>query len=253
MIYFIKFVYSFVLPPGIFVVLLGLLALWLLWKKQRGSASLLFTVTLLLYLASTPLVADPLMRTLESRYPQPSQADGDVIVVLGGGAVQGTPDIDGEGNMGGSAANRLLTAVRLHRLTGLPILFSGGQVYADSGNEGDVARRQLAGLGVEEEDILIENRSLTTEQNAEYTVELMKEHGLSRPVLVTSGFHMPRAVTQFRRYGMEVQPFPTDYQSSADSAAVWYPGKLAPSAGAIDKVSLVLKEYLGALEAALKG
>ncbi|MNM11575.1 hypothetical protein D3C81_217370 [compost metagenome] len=250
MLYFIKFVYSFVLPPGIIIVFLALLSLWMLWKKLRGTAAFLITITLMLYLVSTPLVADPLMRTLENRYPQPSELSGDVLVVLGGGAVTGTPDVDGEGNMGGSAANRLLTAVRLHRESGLPILFSGGKVYADSGNEGDIARRQLIGLGVAPEDILIENRSLNTAQNAEYSVELMKEHDLSRAVLVTAGFQMARAVTEFKHAGMEVQPYPTAYESSSSAAAAWYPGKLAPSADAIGKVSTVLKEYLGSLAAA---
>ncbi|QWU14845.1 Uncharacterized SAM-binding protein YcdF, DUF218 family [Paenibacillus sophorae] len=252
MIYVIKFIYSFVLPPGTFVVLLTLLALWLLWKKQRGPAVLLLAVTLLLYLASAPMIANPLMRSLESRYAQPEQVQGDCLVVLGGGATTGTPDIDGKGSLGGSAASRLLTAVRLHRLTGLPVLFSGGQVFADSGNEGDIARRQLLGLGVDERSILIENRSLNTEQNAEFTAALMKEHGLSRPVLVTSAFHMQRAVAEFRQAGMEVQPYPTDYHISAAASAAWYAGKLAPSPGAIETVGTTLKEYLGILAAVIK-
>ncbi|AIQ13730.1 YdcF family protein [Paenibacillus durus] len=252
MIYVIKFIYSFVLPPGIFVVLLALLALWLLWKKQRGPAVVLLSVTLLLYLASVPLIANPLMRSLESRYAQPERVQGDCLVVLGGGATTGTPDIDGEGSLGGSAANRLVTAVRLHRLTGLPVLFSGGQVFADSGNEGDIARRQLLGLGVDERSILIENRSLNTEQNAEFTAALMKEHGLSRPVLVTSAFHMPRAVAEFRQTGMKVQPYPTDYHISGGATAAWYASMLAPSPGAIGTVGTALKEYLGLLAAVIK-
>ncbi|AHV98307.1 YdcF family protein [Paenibacillus sabinae] len=253
MIYVIKFIYSFVLPPGIFVLLLTLLALWMLWKKQRGFAALLLTVTLLLYLSSIPLISDPLMRTLESKYSPPAQVQGDCLVVLGGGATQGTPDVDGEGNLGGSAANRLITAVRLHRQTGLPVLFSGGQVFADSGNEAYIARRQLIGLGVAEQNIIAENRSLNTAQNAEYTAALLKEHGLSRPVLITSAFHMPRAVAEFRRAGLTVQPYPTDYHASAVSAAAWYAGKLAPSPGAIETVGGVLKEYIGSLAVAFKG
>ncbi|MDT3427401.1 uncharacterized SAM-binding protein YcdF (DUF218 family) [Paenibacillus forsythiae] len=253
MIYVIKFIYSFVLPPGIFIVLLALLAIGLLWKKRRGPAVALFAVTLLLYLASVPLISEPLMRSLESRYTQPEQVQGDCLVVLGGGATAGTPDIDGEGSLGGAAANRLLTAVRLHRLTGLPVLFSGGQVFADSGNEGNVARRQLIGLGVDEQSILIENRSLNTEQNAEFTAALMKEHGLNRPVLVTSAFHMPRAVAEFRQAGMEAQPYPTDYHTSGAASAAWYAGKLAPSPGAAETVGTALKEYLGLLAAAIRG
>lgn len=246
MIYVIKFFYSFVLPPGLFIVLLLLPVIWL-WKRERKPALLLLFITLLFYLSSTPLVSDPLLGSLERRYAQPEAAEGDVIVVLGGGATQATADIDGEGNLLGSAANRLLTAVRLQRATGLPILFSGGQVFADSGNEADIARRQLLGLGVKDSDILVENRSLNTKQNAGNTAAILAERGFTRPVLVTSAFHMPRAVTEFEQAGLAVQPFPTDYVTSGTSA--FYPGKLSPGAGAISNTGLALKEYLGWLVA----
>ncbi|MDP4098256.1 YdcF family protein [Paenibacillus sp. P96] len=250
MIYLIKFVYSFVLPPGLFVLLLLALAVWLWrWKRERAAAGILLAITLLLYCSSTNLIGDTLMAGLENNYPQPASVQGDVIVVLGGGAAAGTPDVDGSGNMFGSAANRLITAVRLHEQAGLPILFSGGQVFADSGNEGNIARRQLLGMGVPDSSILIENRSLNTEQNAQYTAALLQEKGLSRPVLVTSGFHMNRAVLQFEKAGIRVQPYPTDYLVSRPIKM--YAGRLSPSAGALSNTGLALKEYLGILAAKL--
>ncbi|MFB5267697.1 YdcF family protein [Paenibacillus enshidis] len=250
MIYVIKFAYSFVLPPGLFVLLLLAFVVWLWrWRRERKAASILLTITLLFYLSSTNLVGDALIAGLENDYPQPSAVQGDVIVVLGGGAASGTPDVDGEGNMYGSAANRLITAVRLHEQTGLPVLFSGGQVFADNGNEGDIARRQLLGMGIPDSSILIENRSLNTEQNAQNTAALLREKGLSRPVLVTSGFHMTRAVLQFEKAGVTVQPYPTDYLVSRPMKM--YAGRLSPSAGAMSNMGLALKEHLGILAARL--
>lgn len=246
MIYFIKFMYSFVLPPGLFVVLLLLLALWL-WRNARKQAWTLLAVTMLFYLCTTSLVGDALIRSLEGRYEQPVRPEGDSIVVLGGGATTGTPDLDGDGNLLGSAANRLLTAVRLHRETGLPILFSGGSVFADSGNEADIARRQLIGLGVSPDKIMVENRSLNTEQNARFTAELLVREGLSRPILVTSAFHLPRAMVEFNNAGMKPTPFPTDYQASASLRL--YPGKFSPSPGALNQTGTALKEYVGLIAA----
>ncbi len=248
MIYFIKITYSFVLPPGIFIVLLLGLVLWI-WKKNRRPALVLLGVTLLLYLSMTNLVSDTLIGSLEHKYAQPDIATvrGDVIVVLGGGATSGTPDLDGEGNLLGSAANRLLTAMRLYRQTGLPILFSGGQVYADSGNEADIAKRQLLSLGVPEQDILIDNQSLNTKQNAVNTAEIMQANGLSRPVLVTSGFHMWRAMLQFEHAGLTPLAYPTDYIASRPMAL--YLSKFVPSPGAVSTTGLALKEYLGILAA----
>ncbi|WP_238653692.1 YdcF family protein [Paenibacillus piscarius] len=249
MIYFIKFVYSFVLPPGLFVILLLGMAVWLWRQRSRRPALVLLGITLLLYLSMTPVVSDMLIGSLERKYPQPAAAEGDVIVVLGGGATSGTPDLDGQGNMSGPAANRLLAAARLYRETGLPVIFSGGQVFADSGNEADIARRQLIGLGIPAEDILPENRSLNTEQNAVNTAKLMQEHGFTRPVLVTSGFHMPRSMVRFKHAGLTPQPFPVDFQASRPMSL--YAGKFTPTAGSVSTTGLALKEYLGLLAAKL--
>ncbi|WP_379151617.1 YdcF family protein [Paenibacillus sp. sgz5001063] len=246
MIYFIKFLYSFILPPGLFVLLLLGMTIWL-WRSNRRPALVLLGITFLLYLTMTPLIGDLLMGGLERQYNQPERIQGDVIVVLGGGATSGTPDIDGDGNMFGSAANRLLTAARLYRKTGLPVLFSGGQVFADSGNEADIAKRQLIGLGVPEGDILTENQSLNTEQNAANTALLMKSNGLSHPILVTSAFHMPRAMIHFKNSGLLPQAYPSDYTVSQEERL--YLAKFSPSPGAMNNTGTSLKEYLGYLAA----
>ena len=246
LIYLIKFIYSFILPPGLFVILLAALVIWL-WRSSRRQAIVLLGLTLLLYLSMTPLVGDALISSLEKKYEQPASITGDVIVVLGGGATSGTPDIDGEGNLLGSAANRLLTGVRLYRLSGLPVLFSGGQVFSDSGNEADTAKRQMLGLGMPETDILTENQSLNTDQNAVNTAALMKELGLRQPILVTSAFHMPRAMVLFKNAGLDPLAYPTDYTASRGTSL--YPGKFAPTGGALQNTGLAFKEYVGLLAA----
>lgn len=63
LIYLIKFVYSFILPPGIFVLLLLGMVVWL-WKNNRRPAIVLLAVTLLLYLSMTSAVSDTLIGSL---------------------------------------------------------------------------------------------------------------------------------------------------------------------------------------------
>lgn len=243
MIYVIKFGYSFLLPPGLFILALAVAALWMLRKRQHGMALALAVVGLALYVCSTTLVSDSLVRSLENRYEPPQAIDGDVIVVLGGGATEDTPDIDGSGNLSGAAGNRLLAAARLHVRTGLPILFSGGKVFADTGNEADIAKRQLLALGLPENAVYAENRSLNTEQNAAYTARMMADHRLSKPLLVTSALHMKRAVMNFERAGLTVVPYPVDYRVSRHSAFGLH--RLSPASYALDNVGASLKEYLG--------
>ncbi|NBC71401.1 YdcF family protein [Paenibacillus sacheonensis] len=249
MIYLIKFAYGFLLLPGIFVVLLGAAGIWLWIKRSKSQAIGAFAFALLLYLCSIGAISDGIMRNLEHGYAPPSDVAGDVIVVLGGGATDDTPDIDGEGNLYGSAGNRLLAAARLYRKTGLPILFSGGKVFADTGNEAEIAKRQLIGLQVPADRILVENRSLNTAQNAEFTGELLKNHHLTKPILVTSAFHMKRSVLDFRKEGIAVVPYPVDYKVSL--RASYSLNKWSPSSSAMDSISTCLKEYIGIMAAKL--
>ncbi|PLT46677.1 putative membrane protein [Paenibacillus pasadenensis] len=244
MIYFIKAIYSFLLPPGLFLLLLGA-ASWRMLRRDRRWAMLPLAALLLLYALSSPWAADGLARSLEQRYPQPAlnETASDVIVVLGAGAVPDTPDVGGLGNMSATAEARLLAAVRLSRSTGLPVLFSGGQVYPDSGNEADIAGRQLRELGLPPDRILLENRSLNTEQNARLTRRLLYERGLSRPMLLTSALHLPRALEQFRKAGLEPLPYPVDYAAPVQPR--WYWSKLLPSGAALALSQAALKEHLG--------
>lgn len=243
-LYVLKFIYSFVLPPGIFIVLL-LYAAWRLRTRDQAISVFLFAVTFIFYLSSTSLFGNLLLGSLENMHTPPQTVAGDVIVVLGAGATSGTPDVNGEGNLSGTAANRIITAARLHAETGLPILLSGGQVYEHSGNEADIANRQLIGLGVSPEKIIVENESLNTEQNAEYTAEIVREHHFRKPVLVTSAFHMERAVLHFRKIGIQVTPYPTDYHVSNSNAL--HLNSFTPTG--LSNTSLALKEYLGIVAA----
>lgn len=240
MTYIIKFIYGFILPPGGFVTLLVLLSIWL-YRREKLAAKVLFIITLLLYISVIPLTGNILTQTLEQRHTPPSQVDGDVIVMLGGGATPDSPDIDGKGQLSGNGANRLLTTIRLYNQTKLPIILSGGQVFTNYGNEANIAKRQLISLGVPEEKIILENKSINTEQNAKFTKQLLKKHKLHKPILVTSAFHMERAIRNFNNLGISVQPYPTDYQSSQDLSIDL--NQLTPSLQT--PLFLAIKEYVG--------
>ena len=212
MIEFLKFGASWVLPPGIFFVLFLFIAYCCKKRKQTRLAIAITFVTFIFYLASTSYVASMLIGRLEDAYDPPKHLpNADVIIVLGGGATGDTPDVTGTGTLCSIPANRLLTAVRLQKKLGIPIIVSGGQIYEDSGREADIARRILKELGVSEDMILLENRSLNTTQNAEYSTNILKSRKYKQPLLVTSAFHMERAVVNFNKLGVDVIPYPCDY------------------------------------------
>ena len=246
MVYFLKFGASWLLPPGIFIVALFALA-WYAWKRrgERRIAALLFALTFVFYLLCTSVVAERTLGWLEQAYLPPAEPAGDVIIMLGGGAMPDSPDVDGVGALCASPANRLLTAVRLQRKLGVPILLSGGQVYEDTGAEAKIARRILIDLGVPEEQILVETRSVNTTQNARYSAEILRAQGLTQPILVTSAFHMKRAVLNFKKQGIDVVPYPADYQVTHHP--VFHYTKLRPQTEALLNNVTVLQETLRTL------
>lgn len=245
LVYFIKFLYStFLFPPGI--IILGLFILCgFLYRRQRRQAKILALLTLVFYLCTISFVSDRLIGPLEGKYQPSSNVSGDVIVMLGGGATLDTPNVNGLGHLSGFAANRLLTCVQLYHKLNVPILVSGGKVLETTGCEAEIAKVILMGLGVPADKVIVENKSLNTTENAKFTKELLEQNNFRQPILVTSAFHMERAVLQFTKVNVAVTPFPTDYQTNVETG--FQPHQLWPSAGALLDVSLALKEYVGIL------
>lgn len=243
MIEFLKFGASWILPPGIFFILFLFIAYCCKQRRQARLAAAITFVTLIFYLFSTSYVAGMLIGRLEDAYSPPENLpNADVIIVLGGGATGDTPDVTGTGTLCSIPANRLLTAVRLQKKLGIPILVSGGQIYEDSGREADIARRILKELGVSEDMIILENKSLNTTQNAEYSTNLLKSRKYERPLLVTSAFHMERAVANFEKLGVNVIPYPCDFMVNKEK--VFHYNKLAPSSQALEYTAIYFQENL---------
>ncbi|SDC00958.1 Uncharacterized SAM-binding protein YcdF, DUF218 family [Paenibacillus sp. UNCCL117] len=248
MIYLLKALYSFLLPPGLLILLLALLAAFIAIRMNRRAGLLVGAAALLLYMFSVPVVADAVIGRLEQRYEPPVAITGDAYVVLGGGSLASVPSPAGEGQLSGETLQRVVTAVQLYKRQPLPIVFSGGQVYAASGNEGRLAKRMLVELGIPEDRILLDDTSRNTRENARNTRELLQRHGLSRPVLITSAFHMARAVSHFNAENVAVLPYPTDFRTSRGEHPRAFTQLWTPQASALEKMSLALKEYLGMLQ-----
>ena len=243
MIYLIKFLYSWVLPPACFVVALVWLG-WRLWRRSRRLAGVAWMVALLLYAASISPVSEWLLRGLEYRYAPAAAAGADGIVLLGGGTVKDVPTPPGwSGQLHDAAGQRLMAAFALHRQTGLPLLVSGGEVFAENGREAVIMRDILVSFGASPEKVILEDCSLNTTENARFTAPILRERGWRRPLLVTSAFHMPRSVAEYQRAGISVAPYPVGFYTSRR-----YHGTLldvVPSGSALRGTSIALKEYLG--------
>lgn len=248
MVYVLKLIASLLLPPGSFVVMAAVLAV-LLWRRRVSCLlrvlSLLLAV--LLYLACTPLGARTLALPLEVRCVQQSPAAAQAIVVLGGGSVGGVADGAEIGNVTAVGAARLLTAARLARQHELPVIVSGGQVFADGASEARIGRRILLQLGLADDMIIVEDKARTTQENAAYTAQLCRERGYKSVLLLTSALHMPRSLQHFERYltpqGVDILTYPCDYTLNPDSS--FNAHQLLPQPPALDITCMALHEYVG--------
>lgn len=232
------------MPPGIFILLMFALAAKL-FRVDKKLSLIVLVGTIIFYLLCTSLVAEKLMGWLEEIYMPPAQIEtsgADVIVLLGGGAISQVPDVDGVGVLCASPANRLLTAVRLQKILNVPILVSGGQTYSDSGAEAEISARILKSLGVPAEKILTETKSVNTTQNAVYSAEILRDKNFTKPVLVTSAFHMRRAMLNFNLRQFEPISYPTDF-TVAHNPTFHYT-KLRPRAEALLLNVTVMQEIL---------
>lgn len=237
----------------------GLLLLFVLlvWTWQRASKristrlpiALAGLTTTLMWLLSCQAVAIWLSLHL---LPQvnPIQAEDlkrqqvQAIVVLGGGVESNAIEYGGP-ILTPDAMSRLLYGVYLSRTTHLPLAYTGGIGWAnrkEQMSEAEVAALSLSRMGAPALRWQ-ENQSRDTHENAQFTAALLNKEGISRIVLVTHAWHMPRSVKQFEAAGLQVTPAPMGYiQSDLSRLLQWL-----PSGKGLRESAWVLREWLGLL------
>lgn len=241
-----KLVTPLILPPGIIVAAIIGIAMILIHRRHWKLAWANLCVGLVLWALSVPLVCNLLMRGLESDFTIPASPSGDVIILLGGSVIRGVPDISGRSAPSASTMGRVVAAVRLYHQVHLPIIVTGGRVHDDDGEAvATVAKRFLGELGVPENQILVEDRARDTQQNALLTAAICRREGYSRPILLTSAYHLKRAVMAFDAAGLPVIPYPAYFLGSRPELFAWR--RLLPQAGALYVSAEALHEYLGLL------
>jgi uncharacterized SAM-binding protein YcdF (DUF218 family) len=240
-----KFITAWLLPPGCIIAVMLLLALRHLHKRRwRAALATAFCASLLWACATAP-VANRFMAGLERDVSLPARPEGDVIILLGGGLIEGVPDLSGSGTPSHDMQARLVTAVRLQRTLRLPVIISGGAVHEYRTAEAPVVRRFLLDLGVPKDQVIIEDKSRDTLENARYTAKICADRGFRHPLLVTSAYHMRRSVKAFASQGMNVLPIPAQFQVGPHSGYSW--AHYLPQAGSMAQTATALREYIGLL------
>lgn len=235
-----------VLPPGLFLVL-AVVALLSLRYRKKYSTIFLAVALILPYLLSTPVAARWLAGLIEQGQASAEVAElkdtNDAIVVLGCDRNSNAPEF-GRDDVSACTLVRLRYAAELAALTGLPVLVSGGNPRGEAEPEAQLMARVLhERFGMEAR--WLEGRSRNTDENAEFSAEILKAEHFNRVCLVTHAIHMRRAARAFRRAGLQVTPAPTYYYSVRAVAPAYM--DVLPSMSALQISTLALHEDLGLL------
>ena len=227
---------------------LGLTGFFLLMSvlvRRRGPA----VVGLLVLLVSAlPLTADRLWTVLEADHSYrsiESVENTDAVVVLSG-MLGGIETSEGVVPQWGEATDRFFSGVDLVKAGKAPlIIFTRGQwPWLNLPPEGEVLAQRAISMGIREKQILLTGLVTNTADEAAEVKTLMEFGGMRRVILVTSSYHMPRAVMLFDRAGVETVPYPTDFRSDGASGD-WM--DWVPSAGGLNQTSDAVRELIGRL------
>ena len=175
------------LRPYTIVSLLTALAIANLWRRRRESRGRLLLVTLpygVLTIMSLPVVSYLALGTLEWQYPPLRQrpADAEAMVVLGGSVLPADAG-RARAELGRSTFARCQYAIEFSRRSKpCPILVSGGKVDSDSSSPAVsiLMRDFLLGQGVRPGDVVVEDRSLSSYENAVESARLLRAREFER-------------------------------------------------------------------------
>ncbi|MDB6169340.1 MAG: hypothetical protein JWM88_2204 [Verrucomicrobia bacterium] len=226
MLFWMKKALSYWLMPLPYCLALMVICVVLIFSKRRARAGkiLLASGALLLLTLSNKQVGIALLRPLENQFPAipeialgaplppPLQACR-AIVVLGGGHVDAA-GLSAIAKLSPAAASRLMEGVRLARLLPEASLVVSGPSAGDGATHASVLAGAAISLGVDPRRIIQIDTARDTDDEVQ---EIKRRLGpKAHFALVTSAWHMPRAVALMRRAGLDPLPCPADFLTRAN-------------------------------------
>ena len=222
--------------PGSFSFALVLMGVFLiLFKKKKKGKYLAFAGLLVYYLFSITPVADFAIRNLESDFTPLSQDlmdEADTIVVLSGGA---------KADVLRSSEVLRISTLKDHKSK---LIISGTQEIANKETR-SLVETFFISRGIPAEMIYIEDQSRNTRENARQIAERVGDEPF---FLVTSGYHMKRAIMEFEKLGTNPIAAPTDFRAKKNSYVI---SDYIPNSENLRKSDLAIHEYFGILYYAL--
>jgi uncharacterized SAM-binding protein YcdF (DUF218 family) len=243
-------------PSGLLLVLILAGAGLLVARYQTSGRRLVLASAMLLLFGGLFPLSAWLILPLEQRFARTDLSGQavDGIIVLGGmedarvSTARHAHAID-------EAAERLTEAAALaRRFPESKIVLTGGsaEILSTPTIGADAAALVLRDLGISGDRLLLEREARDTWENAIKTKKLVSPKPGERWLLVTSAWHMPRAMGAFRKAGFPVEPWPVDYRTAGWRDAL-QPFPFESPAVGLRQLDLAVHEWLGLLAYRLSG
>jgi uncharacterized SAM-binding protein YcdF (DUF218 family) len=255
MFFILSKLFAFFTVPSNILIALGLAGLALLCTRFTRLASWLAVTSLVLItVAGLSPLGNALILPLEQRFPpwDASRGPPDGIVVLGGALA---PDISvARGAVAlDDAAERITAAVELaRRYSQARIVYCGGSnaLVFDEPVEAPIAVHEFEALGIAHNRITAEEQSRNTIENAVFSRLIANPKPGERWLLVTSAYHMPRAMAAFRAAGFPVEAYPVDWRTRGPIDAM---RPFTSLAAGLNQTDIAVREWIGLVAYRLAG
>ena len=210
MFFILSKLFTFLLAPLFWILLF--LAIGFFSKKRRLKKSSFITATVIFLFFSIPFFLVEYARWWDYKQTElPAGKTYSCAIVLGGFVSE---DYEGNGYFN-STSDRFIQLIKLKAEGKVShLLVSGGnaKILPTDFRESDWVATQLRDFNIPDSNILIENRSRNSYENALFSKQLLDSAHLPPPyILITSGYHMRRALATYKKMGLDVVSYPCNY------------------------------------------
>ena len=243
---------------GLLIPLL-VVSFWLLVRPaSRAARAWLVAIVVAYTLVSTYPIPHAVARALSGAYAPLARRDvpagRTAVILLGSGSFTEYDWADDRAAvLDPHGLSRTVEAARIYRLIDpVWVICSGGLIGPDNPDAplSETMKSTLVQLGVPAARIIARDGAGDTHDEAMMMLQLLPGLHVDHAVLVTSGFHMPRAAGAFRAAGLPVIPAPARDESRR--ALVWQT-KYLPGTRGLQEASLVGHELIGLAYYTLRG
>lgn len=205
------------ISPDSLILLWISLGVTLLWFNKTLLAKLVLTMlpVVLVVIGFFP-VGEWLLYPLESSHPaNPLLETVDGIIMLGGAEDAARSTIWNQVTLGESSERNLAFIALARRYPNAKLVFTGGSgsLTEQEYKEADVAKRLLIEHDIDISRVIFEPNSRNTWENAKLSKEQVNPQQGEKWLLITTGWHMPRAMGVFCKAEWPVTPYPVDFRT----------------------------------------